>query len=431
MNNEKEIWDTEHEHLKHFSRSSYEERLNWLEEANEFVRESQIAYSKKNIAFLFGSGISLPAGLPSTRQITEQILSGRGIAHHTDNSYFFGEPIYIPRIPDFINIMANAYFTTEKGINFNYEDIYYVLWQIYQNETGASVSEEIAEFIQRLKSQDELQNFLRQNQGEIHDGWTLLELSDEAIKYIQCSVWRMIQKPTPGDLSYLSLVKDAWRDECSTILNIFTLNHDTLMEQFLRTNYIEFSDGFDTPTNGARYWNNTGFNKKHAKIRFLKLHGSIDWFEFLSSGKTKTGIPESWDYWHTKDSNGDYQVPANPHPFFLTGTKNKPFVYKEGIYKDIFAEFDKALKRTSFLIVSGYGFGDEGINDRIAGWVDSAEGNRLLIIHHDPDKIKNYVRNSIASKMTNWEMKNKLSFINKTIENTSWQEIKGIYIQRT
>ncbi|MBI5361086.1 MAG: hypothetical protein HZA48_10955 [Planctomycetes bacterium] len=34
--------DMVHEHLKHFQKSSYEERLNWLEEANEFVLKTRI-----------------------------------------------------------------------------------------------------------------------------------------------------------------------------------------------------------------------------------------------------------------------------------------------------------------------------------------------------------------------------------------------------
>jgi hypothetical protein len=33
----------------------------------------------KDLAFLFGSGISIPAGLPSTSGITERVLSGKDV----------------------------------------------------------------------------------------------------------------------------------------------------------------------------------------------------------------------------------------------------------------------------------------------------------------------------------------------------------------
>jgi hypothetical protein len=65
---------------------------------------------------LFGSGISISAGMPRTQEITERILSGEGIMHHTDGNYYFGKPLYshlgwpdehVPRIVEFLGIIAN------------------------------------------------------------------------------------------------------------------------------------------------------------------------------------------------------------------------------------------------------------------------------------------------------------------------------------
>jgi hypothetical protein len=46
------------------------------------------------VAFLLGSGISIPAGMPSTREITDQVLSGEGVMRQTDGNYYFGRPQY-------------------------------------------------------------------------------------------------------------------------------------------------------------------------------------------------------------------------------------------------------------------------------------------------------------------------------------------------
>ena len=42
------------------------------------------------LAFLCGSGISIPAGMPTTGEITSRILAGDGIIRHTDGNYYFG-----------------------------------------------------------------------------------------------------------------------------------------------------------------------------------------------------------------------------------------------------------------------------------------------------------------------------------------------------
>jgi len=46
--------------------------------------------SKQNrLAFLLGSGISIPAEMPSTRDITEQVLSNGGILRSIVGVYYF------------------------------------------------------------------------------------------------------------------------------------------------------------------------------------------------------------------------------------------------------------------------------------------------------------------------------------------------------
>ncbi len=80
--------------------------------------------SKQNpslrIGFLLGSGVSIPAGMPRTEQITECVLSGTDkilangtIRHHTDGTYCFhytkesfpGIDEHVPRILTLLNML--------------------------------------------------------------------------------------------------------------------------------------------------------------------------------------------------------------------------------------------------------------------------------------------------------------------------------------
>jgi len=101
-----------------------------------------------NVAFLLGSGASRPAGLPTTDDLTETILSGDGYARHSDGSYFKGQALYahngepdshVPEISRFLRWLtchASPYYDRALGRMANYENLYYLVGQIYDEEVG-------------------------------------------------------------------------------------------------------------------------------------------------------------------------------------------------------------------------------------------------------------------------------------------------------
>ena len=104
--------------------------------------------SSGEVAFLLGSGVSIPAKLPSTSAITKKILSGEGIVRGYAENYFFADPHrfnydpyqkFIPRIKIFLNVLRrelNDYY--QDSIEpVNYEDIFYLLDFIRKNVYGA------------------------------------------------------------------------------------------------------------------------------------------------------------------------------------------------------------------------------------------------------------------------------------------------------
>src|SRR3990172_1062815 len=103
--------------------------------------------SKKNIAFLFGAGVSIPSKISSTKCITEKIFSGKGIVRGNAENYFFGDSTkfdydpyqqFIPRIITFLNSLERELRNYYKDSNeiINYEDIYYLVDFIRNNVYG-------------------------------------------------------------------------------------------------------------------------------------------------------------------------------------------------------------------------------------------------------------------------------------------------------
>ena len=264
-------------------------------------------------------------------------------------------------------------------------------------------------------------------ENEIEEEWQLDELVDEAKNYIRDAVLRLLLKE-PARIDHLNILKEACLDDQFYNIDIFTLNHDTVLEKCLSQNTVQFTDGFGEPQNDVRYWDPNLFENSSSRVRLFKLHGSINWFRFRSEdgdSKRSIGIPNDRDFWHTKDLQGQLQWPEDKRPMLLVGTFNKMFDYLTSIFVDLYCQFHHSLCKIDQLIVCGYGFGDKGINNRIFEWVNSSLNHRFIIIHPDSEKLCEQTRRGILRN--NWNIlvsQNKLISIPKKIENTSWQEIK-------
>ena len=91
---------------------------------------------------------------------------------------------------------------------------------------------------------------------DLHKGnGILLDLASEATYYIKDIAWRLLLR-SPDNLSYLS--RSPYLPLGSNVIpltNVFTLNHDTILEQWFSQNEVQVIDGFNDPVNGVRYWN--------------------------------------------------------------------------------------------------------------------------------------------------------------------------------
>ncbi len=401
-----------------------------------------MSLSSNRIAFLFGAGISYATGMPKTEEITEQILSGKDIYHHSDENFYLGKPPYaggpdehvrraqilLKWLKKEICSYYSLYYANQAEQSINYEDLYFMVSQIRDSELKDVDNPAVQPLIDKILP--EIQPFLHKT-GNVFADWQVHEFFDNAVNYIFCVVWHMLRQK-PKHLRRLNALIDACLDDQTEVFDIFTLNHDTVLEQCLAEKNIEIVDGFSQPVNKVRYWNPKLLENASQKIRFFKLHGSINWFVFQTPGgdwdTDRFGIPEDWGFWHTKNPEGKRQWPQHGKPLLLIGTFNKMLRYTSSIYAHLHHQFYRSLGplgKIKRLILCGYGFGDKGINTRIIEWLYACRDNKIIVIHPNPEDLKRQARGAIAHKWDLWIAQNRLIVISKKIEETSWAEIKN------
>ena len=158
------------------------------------------------------------------------------------------------------------------------------------------------------------------------------------------------------------------------------------------------SDGFVPLSPDAAEFDLKTFDGGHPfRVRLLKLHGSINWFRYKTAGgrelavKVLTNDPD-----HVKGADGEDLLPPQ-NRLLLAGTTNKELAYGSGVFLELMFQFHKRLKETDLLIVSGYGFADKGINNRLWAWLDARAKNRLVILHRDYDHLRRTAKPSFFS----------------------------------
>jgi len=370
--------------------------------------------------FLLGSGVSIPGGFPSTDEITTQVYEGKDIIRHTDGRYYLPdhpgdcekeltEP-YLSPVRFLLQSINNLMSKYEKQEPINYEILYYFIQQLNAFKSGDLLNMALYPFMDQVKTC-------------MQETLDLTDVFDEAEKYIRHTVWRMLARPVDKH-QHLGFLSEAIKDQNVTI-NVATLNHDLLIETHITQKKIDFCDGFGSPINGVRYWENRFADRNN----LLKVHGSINWFSLMPDNgdwfDEKIGIVLDGDIDHPRSPIGDLmRSTPEKEPQILVGTFNKIYEYTESIFSDIYCEFRTLLSRSQYLVVSGYSFSDKGVNTAILEWLYKDRGHKIILIHRDADKLlqtdaRMAIRKAYGSAKSNFVP------IRKFIEDTSWNEISA------
>lgn len=170
------------------------------------------------------------------------------------------------------------------------------------------------------------------------------------------------------DLSYLDpLVIAAERDQFS----IATLNYDNSIELVAKRLGIEID-------NGLKAWRDRGeigFGRFDA-IPFRKLHGSITWSSVPDHGESKRyPLPRLVIQ---EATNEEIDQPEYK-PALIFGGRNK--LTAEGPFLELLRDFRERLNHSSNLMVIGYSFADDHINEILTQWLNKMEDARVTIVN--------------------------------------------------
>ncbi len=168
-------------------------------------------------------------------------------------------------------------------------------------------------------------------------------------------------------------------------LDIVTLNHDTLVEQFLASRGITFGDGFGPPDGDVR-WSDDATYDAPSRVRLFKLHGSVNWYSFRAHARSRTAILLNDDAATARDGQGNGLVATLRRPSFLSGI-SKATAYARGIYADVHYRFGTALRGNDRILMSGYGWSDTAINFQLDTWLDRSQHNALILLHEHPENL--------------------------------------------
>ena len=377
-----------------------------------------------NTAILLGAGSSLAAGFPSTKDLTDLILSGNGVTRGSDSSIYIdddGPPSEKTRLANCmvrrLHAEAELYYSTHsKKRVVNYEDLFYLAHQASDDLSGEMENPAAGPFVEKLRVVSPL--------IETTTDTDRIDLLSETCNYIADVVWRSLCHE-PECLNQLDVIAHACKSVGCRVTSISTLCHDTHVETFLKRKGISLADGFDAePQVGVRYWN--GDFSPSGTTPFLKLHGSVNWFRLRpdvgDEYDERIGIPLNGDYQRTQTEDNKLQLAVDDRPLLLIGTFNKISEYSSGIFRELHHRFRSTIMEANRMVVCGYSFGDKGINTEIIDWIYGKRGRRLVIIHPNPDCLICNARRAIRKNWPVWKKNGSISIINKRFQDVGIEE---------
>ncbi len=367
----------------------------------------------KKVVFLLGSGVS---SAPSVSDITEYVFDEnnfndiykdpKGVLK-SENEVFE----YIKKLKSDFESVCSRY---GPILNMNYEDLYYRLVQINNCLNGQCDFSIIRSYLKE-------NNYFGFNATFDNNYEQLKNINIQIAKYIEDCVYKKLNNILDGAKMHNCLI-DANEDDSISCVDIFTLNHDLFLEKLFESKGIDYNDEFNDDEflkNGIKKWSFSSVKKRQPKVNLYKLHGSINWFWFApinSQGRIPTGfVGKCLDGY--ENAQFEYQ---KEYRAFITGTTNKAMSYSAWFYSELQCRFNESLRNIDKLIVSGYGFGDSGINSKIMSWFGTSEKKMLITIYpnddywtHSKGKIKEYLQYPDYNENIKCEF-----------EKASWQEIK-------
>ncbi len=383
-------------------------------------------FRNTNIAMILGAGTSEAAGFPSVQDLTDLVVSGRGVTRHGDGCFYLSggeEPktaeVRLPMsMVKRLHEEAETYLSTFVDRKANYEDIYFLARQALDNELGETENPALRLFVERLRANWLSLTHTAMERGEAAVHTTEPVVPDdlggllwETCNYIADVVRRSLlrYRPEPDRVRQLNAVEYACK--AFNVTCISTLCHETHVEAFLKDRNVALADGFSDGEDEISPWN--GDLISEAKVPFLKLHGSVDWYRYRD-GKVRRIPPDL--YPQRIEVDGAFLYAEDIPRMLLIGSFNKLSDNGSGIFRELRHCFRSTIGKANTMVVCGYGFGDRGVNNELIDWYAGREGRRFVIVHPEPDHLAENVHAALRIHWETWQKADAVSIIEKRFE---------------
>jgi hypothetical protein len=350
--------------------------------------------------FLLGSGISCVAGLPNVQMLSCAVASSVSGAE--------------ARLLEVIKLLSAA---THGDGRDSYEDWYFVADQIAQHEGGNFENPGLLPLMEHLRCTLDV----------INDG--VMATAENLCVAIETTIRRELRVKDPKpDVAFSGLV-EAIRRDAGTTFRFFSLNHDLLLESFLKKNGIDPYRCLVPHSENSAYdkvrFSQQAFNA--AAVSVIKLHGSLEWRRYRPKSARKASDPFRGEFVGVRNAEDEKFESMDENPRTLTGTLNKMLQYSSPIFLPMFAQFHQCLRDSNRLVVCGFGFGDKGINSLLIDWMSSEVAPRLVVIDPHPFH-PSRCRPAVLEKVEMWQDDGRLEVIRRcvSVNDMTWTEILQI-----
>ena len=325
----------------------------------------------KKVGFFFGAGISLPSKVPNLG-FCNNIIDLMQCPHF--HSKFFNLGTENER-EVYRYVIECAIRVSEKKLNCRYanipetyggfyEDVIDILEQnsiFDENWKVHSIDTELHEEIEKIESK--YPNYWNRKQTQDIKS-KIADICKHTVFYMKKIFFSLIYTPEDFNVKGYDLIRDF--HNIKKEFSIYSLNNDLLMETFLHSNDIKWTDGF----------NEKGIydGKFDGDVKYFKIHGSIS--------DSRCGYEKKRFKSHSELCNRLRDV--NFPPDILMGTVVKDSYYGQR-FRERLEEFKQNLESCDILFISGFGFNDITIAGILNEWLSNGDKKRLIIRMYTPE----------------------------------------------
>lgn len=325
----------------------------------EYIQFITDMLSHDRLAFLIGAGCSKIAGLPIMEQLTKDVLNDKTLSEKT--RLFLG------------NIQSQ-----------------------FLGADSATIEDYLSEIVDLISIADrrkqcgaELQKItVGDLEAEVND----LQVALNEIKKVISSIIQKIEKDVTTHQHFIRAIHGTLRSgKEDRKVDYFVLNYDTLIEDALGLEKIEYIDGFIGATTG--WWDAGTFKNFDNKTRVFKMHGSIDWCLLKGESvprRIRSGL---------KTEIGENHVMIYPAATKYQEVQHDPYAQMLKCMRKVLCP---PIRKELILVICGYGFGDSHINLEIENALLSSEKRLTIIVFISSDepsgKLGEWLSNPLISE---------------------------------